>query len=80
MPKEYAARNGAGRPTGATRPQQAYDRGMTETRTDAAAEAPEGLSTLLGTLNLLGDDAAGLCSGGFCRIPGLDAQDAPKPE
>jgi hypothetical protein len=49
-------------------------------REDAAVDAADGLKPLLASLDLLGDDSAGLCSGGVCRFPGLDTTDAPKPE
>lgn len=43
---------------------------MTDTQGEiTAADAPEGLRPLLGTLNLLGGDAAGYCSDGVCHIP-----------
>lgn len=50
---------------------------MTDTARDtAAAEAPEGLQPLLGSLNLLGGDAAGYCSGGVCHFPAPSAEKA----
>lgn len=43
---------------------------MTDTQGEiTAADAPEGLLPLLGTLSLLGADAAGYCSDGVCHIP-----------
>ncbi|MFF5625962.1 hypothetical protein ACFY5A_11375 [Microbacterium sp. NPDC012755] len=43
---------------------------MTKIQGDGVgADAPETLHSLLGTLNLLGDDAAGYCSGGVCHFP-----------
>ncbi len=57
--------------------QQAYHRSMTESqRETAGAEAPEAPEPLLGTLNLLGGDAAGYCSGGVCHFPAPPAEKA----
>ncbi|WP_217180342.1 hypothetical protein [Streptomyces sp. AC495_CC817] len=50
---------------------------MTESqRETAGAEAPEAPEPLLGTLNLLGGDAAGYCSGGVCHFPAPPAEKA----
>lgn len=50
---------------------------MTDSARDvASSEGPEGLQPLLGTLNLLGDDAAGYCSGGVCHFPAPSVEKA----
>lgn len=68
--EDYAAARAAGRGPGARPLRQAYHRRMTDTQGEtAAAEAPEGLRPLLGTLSLLGGDGAGYCSDGVCHIP-----------
>lgn len=43
---------------------------MKKTEQDVTEQdAPIGLAPLPGSLNLLGEDAAGYCSGGVCHFP-----------
>ncbi|MBW8762567.1 MAG: hypothetical protein JF592_08265 [Microbacterium sp.] len=49
---------------------------MTDSARDTAAEAPESLQPLLGTLDLLSDAAAGYCSGGVCHFPAPSVEKA----
>lgn len=68
--ERYAASGAKDTRFGATTAPRAYDRGMTDQQRDTTGQdAASALTPLRGTLDLIGGDAAGSCSGGFCRFP-----------